>query len=329
MAGQQPPESDVTQPAAPSPPPFEQWLLEVRNDAIARGISEATVDRALAGLETLPVVIERDRSQVEVALTVEQYLARRLTREMVRTAARQARQHATLLRRVQSKFGVPASVLVAIWGLESNFGKFSGVRPTIAALATLAYDGRRAEFFRGQLFDALTIVDRGHIELDRMKGSWAGAMGQPQFMPSSYLRHAQDFDGDGRRDIWTDEGDVFASIASYLAAYGWTRGERWGREVRITPKAAARLEEQLSTRAEGCPAARRMPERQPLLRWRTLGVTLPDGRPLPAAKMEASLVRTDKRGFLAYRNYDALLGYNCAHTYALAVALLSDRIGID
>jgi membrane-bound lytic murein transglycosylase B len=323
-----PPAAESEEPAAApaAPPTFADWLSEVRSEAIARGIKAETVDRAFSSLETLPVVVERDRSQVEVVLSIEQYLARRLTRDLVRTAQRALRDQSKLLGRVEERYGVPAEILVSIWGLESNFGRFSGVRPTIAALATLAYDGRRAEFFRGELLDALTILDRGYIGLERLKGSWAGAMGQPQFMPSSYLRYAADFNEDGRRDIWTDHGDIFASIANYLTGYGWTRGERWGRAVRVTKAGERRVENELPSRTAGCGAMRRMPEPQTLLRWRTIGVTLPDGRPLPAAPMDASLVRTEKRSFLVYRNYDALLGYNCAHTYALAVALLADRI---
>jgi membrane-bound lytic murein transglycosylase B len=301
-------------------------LKGVRDEALTRGISAATLDSALAGVEPMAVVLERDANQVEAKLSIETYLARRVNREMVRRASREYKRHATLLRRVSGKYGVSPSILVSIWGLESNFGRFSGVRPTVAALATLAYDPRRSALFREELFGALKILENGDITADQMKGSWAGAMGQPQFLPSSYLTYAQDFDGDGRRDIWSAEPDIFASIASYLAGHGWTQGERWGRQVRIGSGAVEPLDKLAPLRTSGCRAMREMSEPLPLFRWRSLGIRLSDGRPVPSSAIQASLVKTDKRAFLVYRNYEALLGYNCAHAYALAVATLADRI---
>jgi len=305
--------------------PFEQWLIELRQEALALGISEATVDSALGAVEALPVVVERDRAQAEQVLPVETYLKRRVDARTVRTARRMLRQHGPLLRKVSANYGVPPATLIAVWGLESTFGRFSGIRPTIPALATLAYDNRRSQLFRAELFDALRILDRGDIELARMKGSWAGAMGQPQFMPSSYLRYAVDFDRDGRRDIWASRGDTFASIANYLREHGWTTGQRWGRAVRLPAKAAA-LEEAAPLRVEGCVAERQMTVPLPLSRWRALGVRTDASQPLPRANLDASLVRAGSRAFLVYGNYEALLAYNCAHAYALSVALLSDRM---
>lgn len=311
----------------PNPPPFPEWLAALRADALARGISEATVDRALDGVEPLPNVIERDRSQAELVLTLDQYLKRRLTSGMIRTAQHVARMHATLLTRVSARYGVPPAVIVAVWGLESNFGRFSGVRPTIATLTTLAYDQRRASMFREELLKALEILDEGDVELSAMRGSWAGALGQPQFMPSSFLRFAQDFDGDGRRDIWRSTPDVFASIANFLKEQGWTRGQTWGREVKLPARLTrARLEEAAPMRTTGCLAERQMTATLPLKRWRALGVTTAGGRALPAAAIEASLVTAGRRHFLVYPNYEAILAYNCAHAYGLSVALLSDRV---
>jgi membrane-bound lytic murein transglycosylase B len=306
-------------------PAFDAWLSGVREEAIAKGISEATVERALTGVAVLPVVLERDRTQAEQVLPLDTYLKRRVGVKTVRTARRMLRQHGALLRKVSARYGVPPPTLVAVWGLESTFGRFSGVRPTIPALATLAYDDRRSAMFRAELFDALRILDSGDVEPAHMKGSWAGAMGQPQFMPSSYLRYAVDFDGDGRRDIWSSRPDTFASIANYLGEHGWVRGERWGRAVRLPAKIRA-LEEAAPLRPEGCVAERQMTVKLPLSRWRALGIRTDAGRPLPRADMEASLVRAGSRSFLVYRNYEALLGYNCAHAYALSVALLSDRM---
>jgi membrane-bound lytic murein transglycosylase B len=216
-------------------------------------------------------------------------------------------------------------MVIAVWGLESNFGRFAGLRPTVPTLATLAYDLRRGAMFRNELFSALEIVNRGDIELDRLKGSWAGALGQPQFMPSSYLRFAQDFDGDGRRDIWTSHADVFASVAYYLQQHGWQMGRTWGREV-IIPAAARDDVEKVPKRAAGCRARRDMTIPQPLSAWSKLGVVTKAKTPLPNADMDASLIHDDSRAFLVYANYEALLDYNCAHTYALGVGLLADRL---
>jgi membrane-bound lytic murein transglycosylase B len=199
------------------------------------------------------------------------------------------------------------------------------VRPTIPALTTLAYDPRRGAMFRSELFSALEILNRGDVDLDRLKGSWAGALGQPQFMPSSYLQYAQDFDGDGRRDIWDSQPDVFASVAFYLKEHRWTDGNAWGREVKL-PGAVRTRASAVPLRESGCRAERAMTAPRPLSEWKRMGVRTLGGGALPASKVSASLVRGGSRSFLLYSNYEAILGYNCAHTYALSVALLSDRL---
>jgi membrane-bound lytic murein transglycosylase B len=170
------------------------------------------------------------------------------------------------------------------------------------------------------------MVQRGHIEAASMTGSWAGAMGQPQFTPSSYLKYAVDFDGDGRRDIWKSTGDALASMANYLKAAGWNGRQTWGREVRLTKAARAAIEKSIPKRTEGCYARRNMTERRPLAEWQQIGVRLVNGGPLPAADLDAGLVDVGERTFLVYPNYDAILAYNCAHYYALTVALLSERL---
>jgi membrane-bound lytic murein transglycosylase B len=227
---------------------------------------------------------------------------------------------------VEKEFQVQRRVLLAIWGLETRYGRLTGNTPVFQALATLAWEPRRASFFRGELFDALTMVQRGYIEAASMTGSWAGAMGQPQFMPSSYLQHAVDFDGDGRRDIWRSTGDALASMANYLKAAGWNGQQTWGREVRLTPAARASIEQSIPKRTEGCYARRNMTERRPLAEWQRIGVRLVNGAALPGADLEAGLVDVGERTFLVYPNYDAILAYNCAHYYALTVALLSERL---
>jgi membrane-bound lytic murein transglycosylase B len=318
-----PAQTDV--PSQDTQPSFGEWLEGVRAEALARGIRQEIVDEALNLEEILPVVLERDRTQAETIQPLEGYISNRVTPAMVRTGRQMLARHRTLLAKVSQTYGVPASVIVSIWGLESNFGRFVGVRPTVAALATLAWDPRRSVFFRGELFSALEILNRGDVELASLLGSWAGAMGQPQFMPSSYLQYAVDFDGDGRRDIWRSHGDIFASVANYLRGHGWVNGNRWGRDVSVPTEAASRVTT-LDRRDGGCRAIREMTVRLPLDEWQRLGVRLPDGSRLPSAAFEASLVAGSSRHFLVYDNYDVLLTYNCAHAYALSVAILSERI---
>jgi membrane-bound lytic murein transglycosylase B len=311
----------------PAPKPsFDAWLAAARQQALARGISEPTVTQALDGLEPLPIVVERDRTQAETVLTVDEYVRRRLTPRFVRTANERAAAERATLTRVGSRYGVQARYLVAVWGLESNFGRFSGVRPVVQTLATLAWEGRRGTFFTNELFDALRIVDRGDIDLAMMKGSWAGAMGQTQFMPSSYLQHAEDFDGDGHRDIWRSTPDVLASIANYLKARGWKEDETWGREVRLPAGKADEIIAKAGLRTTGCRAEREMTVRQPLKTWQAAGVRTANGKALPSVDRDASLFRAGRKAYLVYGNYEALLGYNCAHAYALAVSQLADRI---
>ena len=306
-------------------PPFDEWLAALRAEAISRGIRQETVDQALNGLEPVATVIQRDRTQAEIVQTLDQYLKQRVTPRVVRTARDMHRAHAAVLQKASEKYGVPTGVLVAIWGLESNFGRFSGVRPTIATLATLAYDPRRSSLFRKELFDALTILDSGDVEPSALKGSWAGALGQPQFMPSSFLLYAVDFDADGRRDIWKSTPDVFASIANYLSAHGWEKGQTWGREVTIPESLVTRLPEVAPMQTSGCLARRQMTTPLPLKEWSKLGVRTVASRALPSVDIEASLVMGDKRHFLVYPNYQALLEYNCVNAYGLSVGLLGDR----
>jgi membrane-bound lytic murein transglycosylase B len=322
----------VPAPTPPAPPiedarpDFTEFVASIKQQALASGISEATVAAALDGLEPNEVVVERDRSQPEVVLTIEQYVQRQLTRQFVRTAAEKYKEQRETLHTIEKKYGVPSNVLVAVWGMESNFGRFTGTRPTIQALATLAWEGRRRALFTTELINALQILDKGYIELDRMKGSWAGAMGQTQFMPSSYLAHAEDFDGDGRRDIWNTLPDVFASIANYMVAYGWKSEQTWGREVKVPKGGSTRLAARVGFRQTGCRAERELTVAIPLAKWQSLGVRTTAGKALPKVDRNASLLRAGSKSYLVYGNYDALLGYNCAHSYALAVGLLSDRL---
>ena len=207
---------------------FGRWLAEFRAEAAGKGISPATLDAALTGLRPLEKVLNRDRKQPEFKLTFETYSNRLLKPVNIERGRAMMAEHAGLLRRVSGRYGVQPRFIVAIWGIETRYGAIKGSTEVVPALATLAFDRRRSRFFRAQLLDALRMVDRGYIGLADMKGSWAGAMGHPQFIPSSYLAFAQDFDGDGRRDIWNNLGDVFASIANYLHQHGWSDARTWG-----------------------------------------------------------------------------------------------------
>ena len=322
-------QANTPAPAAPAPEapvPFDAWRSAFIEEARGRGFGDDLIASVLADLEPLPRVITADRTQAELNPGFARYVSTRLTPRMVRRGQDLSRTHRALLGRVERDFDVQHRFLVAIWGLETGYGRNTGRTPVFQALATLAWEARRAAFFRGELFDALTMVQRGHIEAARMTGSWAGAMGQTQFMPSSYLKYAMDFDGDGRRDIWGSTPDALASVASYLKGYGWNREQTWGREVRVTEAQRATIAASIPKRPDGCYAMRNMTERRPLDEWRRLGVRQVDGGPLPRADVPAGFVDVGPRTFLAYPNYDAILGYNCAHYYALTVALLADRL---
>lgn len=315
--------------APPAEPalPFDAWLAELIAEADDKGFDDRLIKQTLAGLEPLPRVIQADRSQAELNPGLDRYLSTRLTRPVITRGRQLLQQHRTLLTRIERDFKVQRRFIMAIWGMETRYGRITGREPIFRALATLAWEPRRAAYFREELFNALTIVQQGHIDARSMVGSWAGAMGHPQFMPSSYLKHAVDFDKDGRTDIWRSVADALASIASYLESYDWQDDETWGREVRVSAAARARITEAVPMRTEGCFAIRNMTERRDLEDWSELGVRRADGTALPRADVEGSLVTTgDGHTFLVYRNYEAILGYNCAHYYALSVAKLADRL---
>jgi membrane-bound lytic murein transglycosylase B len=307
--------------------PFDAWLDALMVEARDRGYPEPLLAQALTGLEPLVRVVQHDRTQAELTVGFEHYFASRVNAAVVRQGREAAREHRRLLVRLERAYNVPRRILLAIWGMESRYGRNIGRTPVFQALATLAWEPRRATFFRSQLFDALTMVSRGHIDVETMKGSWAGAMGQTQFMPSSYLEYAVDEDGDGRRDIWRSVPDVLGSIANYLKGHGWTGEQTWGREVRVSGAARRRIEKAaVGTRESGCYAMRNMTARVPLKEWQRLGVRRVEGGALPRAPYDAGLVDVGDRSFLVYDNYDALLRYNCAHHYALSVAMLAERL---
>jgi membrane-bound lytic murein transglycosylase B len=277
--------------------PFSVWLEGVRQEALAEGISPETLDKALDGLEPIERVIELDRRQIEGRISYREYRDRVLSKERIERGRQLMIEHRELLERVAADYGVQPRFIVALWGIETSYGAWTGNTPVIGALATLAHEGRRADFFRRELLQALHILDDGNVAVEDMNGSWAGAMGQSQFMPSSYARNAIDYDGDGRRDIWGSLPDVFASIANYLANAGWDDRRTWGREVGLPPVLDAGLAG--------------LEVRRPLPAWRDLGVRRADGGALPLVALDASLLRTDDGqgpAYLVYQNFRGSLG---------------------
>jgi membrane-bound lytic murein transglycosylase B len=299
--------------AAPSKE-FSSWVGDLRQEAGQRGIDLTLFDRAFEGVEPIERVIELDRRQPEFTLTFWKYLNGRVTEQRIDRGRRLMAEHRELLNRIHAKYGVQPRFLVSFWGLESNFGDYTGKIPLIGALATLAYDERRSKFFREQLLAALTVMQRGDIPV-RAQGSWAGAMGQTQFIPTTYRDFAVDGDGDGKRDLWGSLADIFASSANYLSQAKWDDSKTWGREVRL-PKG-------FDIELAGLNGGKRLAE------WQALGVRRIDGRNLPAVDIDAWLVLPsghDGPAFLVYQNFKTTLVWNRSIFYAIAVGHLADRI---
>lgn len=293
---------------------FADWLAELRAEARELGISEATL-RKLDNLQPLERVMELDSSQPEFVQTFTRYLGLRVTPNQVARGQSLLQQHSVLLEQVRQRYGVQPHYLVAFWAVESNYGRSTGGFSVLEALATLAFDPRRADFFRRQLLTALQIIDDGHIQAERMSGSWAGAMGQLQFMPNIFYQYGIDGDQDGRIDIWNSLPDIFHSAANFLSQSGWRGDERWGREVLLT--------EDFDFSLTGTST------RKPLQEWRDLGVTQLNGAPIPvAAGMEASVILpagAQGPAFLGYANFRTTMTYNPSTFYALTVGHLADR----
>ncbi len=292
---------------------FEDWLAELRAEALALGIGNETLG-ALDGIEPISRVLELDRSQPEFAQTFTRYTELRVTTAQVARGRALLREHADLLGEVQTRYGIQPHYLVAFWAIESNFGSATGGFPVLQALATLAWDPRRAQFFREQLLTALRIIDDGHIAAERMTGSWAGAMGQLQFLPTVFRNYAVDGDGDNRADIWNSLPDVFHSAANFISQSGWRGDERWGREVLLPEGFDYSL------------VGRR--NLKPLAEWRELGLRTVSGEPLPLADMRAAVVLpagASGPAFLTYNNFRVTMLYNPSEFYAITVGHLADR----
>jgi len=294
---------------------FDRWIAGFRRRALGLGIDAATLNAALSGLRYNTSVIEKDRTQSEFTRQIWDYLDTAVSPTRIRNGQAALRRHRDLLNRIEARYGVDAEIVVAIWGIESAYGAQRGNIPTVEALATLAFDGRRGAFFESQLLAALRILQAGDVTPEDMRGSWAGAMGHTQFIPTSYLSYAVDFSGDGKRDIWSDDPtDALASTAAYLARFGWRKGQPWGVEVRL-PKT-------FDYRLSGARIRKSAAE------WNRLGVRTADGRPVPNHGPASILVPAGARGvaFAIFENFHVLERYNTADAYVIAVGHLADRI---
>ena len=293
---------------------FAEWREQLRAEAFSLGISEKTL-LAIDGLEApLERVLELDNAQPEFIQTFTRYLSLRITPLQINRGQALLRQYAVLLEEVRQRYGVQPHYLISFWAIESNYGRATGGFSVLQALATLAYDPRRADFFRKELLTALKIIDDGHIAVDNMSGSWAGAMGQLQFLPSVFARYGIDGDNDGKIDIWNSLPDIFHSAANFLSQSGWRGDERWGREVLLPSNFDFSL---TGTRT-----------RKPLQEWNELGIIQMNGSPIPVANMQASVILPAGAGgpaFLTYANFRATMVYNPSTFYALTVGHLADR----
>ncbi|MGF1749727.1 lytic murein transglycosylase [Vibrio cionasavignyae] len=301
---------------------FEEYVEGLKQEAKSLGISQQILTEAFQGVEFKPRAVTADRNQPEKKLTLDEYIPRAVPDWKVKKAKELHQKYYAELQKVADEYGVQSRFIVALWGVESNFGTFTGNYRVIDALSTLAYEGRREAFFRKEALAALTILEQGHIAPDKMKGSWAGAMGQSQFMPSSFLNFAADGNGDGKKDIWNSEADVFASTANYLAQSGWDDSYTWGRQVKVPHGISPELQ------------GREAEKGKYLQEWSKLGVTRYDGRPLPQLDedIKAWLIMPDDengRVYLVYNNYNVLMKWNRSYYFALAVSHLADRIAMD
>jgi len=314
-----------------TPEDFSAWVAAVREEALAQGMNPDILDRALGSLEFDPKVIELEGSQAEFTTTYEGYANKRLSEWRISKGKEMMALHKAELEEVGAAYGVQPRFIVAIWGLETNYGSYIGGHNVIRSLASLGYGAprdSRKTFFRKELLTALKILDEGHIAPEAMEGSWAGAMGQGQFMPSSFYSYAQDFDKDGKRDIWTNYKDIFASIAYYLQRHNWQPEYTWGRQV-LLPEGFATVADTMESANPnaGCRAERSHLNSLSLTAWNNLGLRRINGDPLPTTDITARLVRPagdNGPAYLVYDNYVRILRYNCSNFYALVVGRLSD-----
>jgi membrane-bound lytic murein transglycosylase B len=316
--------------------PFEQWLAELKKEATDKGYRPETINLAFSEI-TPPVqkIIKKDRNQPETVQTYDSYLEARINAWKTTHGKRLLKEHSELLKAISAEFGVQPEFIVSIWGMETNFGTYPIKQPIFNALATLAYDKRRGALYRAQFLDALAILDSGFPSYEAMTSSWAGAMGQTQFMPEIYRKYAVDFDNDGKRDIWNSTPDVLASIANRFKTLDWDADQTWGRKVLLPANGETSLP---ALQASGvtpdrfCKRYKTLGEWRNLQAWAELGVTRIDGTALPTRDIPAALIiadQGDNKGYLVYRNFCSIMGYNPAFKYALSIGLLADAISAD
>jgi len=299
---------------APAAADFDSCVASLRESALQKGVSASTFDRVMSGVTPDPKVVESMESQPEFKMPIWDYMAFLVDQKRVDDGKQMMARHAAALSSAEARYGVDRYAIAAVWGVESDYGQLAGRWSLAQALSTLVCTGpRRQDYFRGELIAALQIVDRGDLTPDQLRGSWAGAVGQTQFMPSTYLRLAVDGDGDGRRDLVGSTADALHSTANYLARSGWVPGSRWGYEVQLPAQYAG-------------PSGRT--DKQPVSAWGARGIRRIDGSPLTGSGNAALLVPAGPAGpaFLAFKNYDAIYAYNSADAYALAICVLSDQL---
>ncbi|WP_407330837.1 lytic transglycosylase domain-containing protein [Enterovibrio sp. 27052020O] len=307
----------LSAPVMAEKPSFDNYVAGLKEEGVTKGIDPQLLEQAFDGIRYRERAVKADRNQPEKRLTLDEYIPRAVPDWKVKKARRLYDEHYADLQRIGEEFGVQPRFLVALWGVESNFGALTGNFNVVEALTTLAYDGRREAFFRKEVFAALTILQEGHIAPDDMKGSWAGAMGQCQFMPSSFISFAADGNNDGKKDIWTSKPDVFASSANYLKNAGWNSEYTWGRQVKVPDGIGKELSGLGQDKAKT------------LAEWQSLGVRRMNNTSLPNVDINAWLIQPDDeygRSYLVYGNYQSLMKWNRSHYFAIAVSHLADRI---
>ena len=292
---------------------FNEIIKQISLEAEKKGISNNVINEFKKKTKFIKRVVELDRSQPEFKLTLDEYLTRVVTSTRIKKANKKYIENKKILNQIANHYGVQPRFIVALWGIETDFGRLTGGFSVISALTTLVYDGRRYDYFKKELINALKIVNGGHITINKMTGSWAGAMGQCQFMPSSFINYATDWDKDGSKNIWTSRPDVFASAANYLKKVGWSNQITWGRKVYI-----GNYKGKINKKNSNY-----------LSYWSSKGILRANREKLPNVKLKARLIIPDNYknyGYLVYKNFDSLLNWNRSNYFAIAVGILSDNI---
>lgn len=300
-----------------NPAEFPAFVETLKEQARLQGINASTISNAFANIHFVDRVIKSDQSQLEKKIMLDEYLSRVITQEKIEQARKLYQQHRNELDTISTRTGVQSQYIVALWAMESHFGEIQGKEDIVSALATLAFEGRREAFFTKELMAALKILDQGHITVQELTGSWAGAMGQSQFMPSSYLRYGADGDGDGKIDIWTNTSDVFASTANYLETEGWKAGGEWGREVMLPEGFDSTL------------AGTKTDQGKTFSQWQELGITLKDATVPPPSTQKAWVITPDDnlgRSFLVYNNFRTIMHWNRSYYFAISIGTMADEI---